>query len=285
LGFVRDVPTLAALCPQTPILLQDHADRPPRLWHRAAWRRSFAAAAALSFCARAQVIPFERAGLVRSPMRIYEVPESTSRFAPGERLRARQLTGLEGDPALLWVGHLDENKDPLTVLAGVAAATATLPHLQLHCCFGTAPLLQAVEARIARDRTLRPRVHLLGRVPHERIAELMQAADVFVLGSHREGSGYSLIEALACGLPPVVTDISSFRALTGGTVGRLWPPGDARALSAALGSIAASLGPGSRAEVRAHFDRELSFLALGRKLAAAYSELLAGRPSLGRASE
>ena len=43
----------------------------------------------------------------------------------------------------------------------------------------------------------------------------MQAADLFVLGSHREGSGYSLIEALACGLPPVVTDIHAFRTLTG----------------------------------------------------------------------
>ena len=59
----------------------------------------------------------------------------------------------------------------------------------------------------------------------------MRAADVFVLGSHREGSGYSLIEALACGLPPVVTDIPSFRSLTAaGAVGALWPCGDARAL-------------------------------------------------------
>ena len=40
-----------------------------------------------------------------------------------------------------------------------------------------------------------------------RVEELMRAADIFTLGSHREGSGYALTEALACGLPPVVTDI------------------------------------------------------------------------------
>ena len=68
----------------------------------------------------------------------------------------------------------------------------------------------------------------------------MRAADLFVLGSHREGSGYSLIEALACGLPPIVTDIPSFRSLTGaGVVGALWPdhldaptPSEARLKSA-----------------------------------------------------
>jgi glycosyltransferase involved in cell wall biosynthesis len=94
-----------------------------------------------------------------------------------------------------------------------------------------------------------------------------------VLGSHHEGSGYSLIEALACGLPPVVTDIPSFRALTGAqTVGRLWPCGDSHALCAALQSVAGSADDARRA-VRAHFDRELSFDALGTKLAAMYRDV------------
>ncbi len=58
-------------------------------------------------------------------------------------------------------------------------------------------------------------MHLLGRVPHERIEMLMRAADLFVLGSHREGGNTSLIEALATGLLPVVTDIPSSRSLLG----------------------------------------------------------------------
>lgn len=99
----------------------------------------------------------------------------------------------------------------------------------------------------------------------------MQAADLFVLGSHHEGSGYSLIEALACGLPPVVTDIPSFRSLTGaGTVGMLWPCGDSHALCEALCSVARRADHRMRAAVRAHFDLELSLDALGLKLAAMY---------------
>jgi glycosyltransferase involved in cell wall biosynthesis len=135
-------------------------------------------------------------------------------------------------------------------------------------------LLPAVRGRISGDPLLCGRVHLLGRVSHGEIEQLMRAADIFVSGSHREGSGYSLIEALACGLPPAVTDIPSFRSLTGhGAVGALWPTGDAAALCDALLAIAAQPDAARRAAARRHFEYELSFEAVGRKLAVAYQDL------------
>jgi glycosyltransferase involved in cell wall biosynthesis len=232
-------------------------------------------AAGITFCASEQARPFANAGLLHPETQLYVIPESTSRFAPGDRREARRVTGLNGDPAVLWVGHLNANKDPLTVLEGISAAARELPGLQLFCCYGAAPLLRDVQDRIATDPDLRDRVRLLGRVPHERIEQLMRAADLFVLGSHREGSGYSLIEALACGLPPVVTDIPSFRSLTGaGAVGMLWPCDDPHALCDALRSIATRVDTEMRAAVRAHFDLELSFDSLGLKLAAMYEDVL-----------
>ena len=276
LDFHREVIALATCVPDIPIILQDHASRPPRLWRRLHWRRGLAPASGIAFCALGQARPFTGAGLIGAHTRVYEIPESTSRFAPGDRDDARRLTGVEGSPAVLWVGHLDYNKDPLTVLDGVSIAARSLPQLRLYCCFGEAPLRRSVEQRIASDPHLGQRVTLLGRVPHARVEQLMRAADVFVLGSHREGSGYSLIEALACGLPPVVTDIPSFRSLTGqGAVGMLWPCGDSRALGAALQAIAARTGSEMRIQVRAHFERELSFDALGAKLAAMYADVSA----------
>lgn len=275
LGFPRHVLALAGLAPGVPILLQDHANRLPRLWRRAAWRRCAPLVGGVAFCSRDQARPFLNAGLLHPRTPVFEIPESTSRFAPGSQEAARRALGLSGDPLLLWVGHLNENKDPLTVLAGVSQAARELPGLQLWCCFGTAPLLRRVQRRVRADPSLRGRVHLLGRVPHERVEQLMRAADAFVLGSHREGSGYSLIEALACGLPPVVTNIPSFRALTGGgAVGMLWEPGNPRSLCAALLALRPRADAELRAGVRAHFDRELSFGAVGRKLGAAYGGLL-----------
>jgi glycosyltransferase involved in cell wall biosynthesis len=275
LHFPHQVASLAAAEPNVPIVLQDHASKPPPPWRRRTWRQGMSAAAGIAFCALEQAQPFIKAGVVDRATQLYQIPESTSRFSPGAREEARRITAVEGDPAVLWVGHLDANKDPLTVLEGVAAAASGLPQLRLYCCFGGTTLLRPCQDRIATDARLCGRVHLLGAVAHERIELLMRAADIFVLGSHREGSGYSLIEALACGLPPVVTDIPSFRALTGGgAVGRLWPCADPPALCEALRSVAGASGPAARAGVRAHFDRELSFAALGKKLVAMYEDAL-----------
>jgi glycosyltransferase involved in cell wall biosynthesis len=278
LGFARDVVALRDVVPRTPILLQDHADRPPNFWRRGYWRRGVAAANGVSFCAREQAREFSRRGLLPPHVEVFEIPESTSRFTPGDRAAARAATGLAGDPCVLWVGHLDRNKDPLTVLAGVAAALDELPQLQLWCCFGTAPLIDEVRACIDADARLRERVHLLGRVAHAQVETLMRAADLFVLGSHREGSSFSLIEALATGLTPVVSDIPSLRTLTSnGAVGALWSCGNARALGTALVHVTRSLTPTSRAQVRAHFDARLSQCAIGEQLRAAYRAVIAAR--------
>ena len=274
----RDTIALTAICPGTPILLQDHANRVPSWWRRPLYRRALSRAGGLAFCALPQAEPFIEAGLVPRQMPLFEIPECSSRFTPAGRDEARRITGIWGDPALLWVGHLDSNKDPLTALEGVAAAAARLPGLQLWCCFGNAPLLAPVRERLAADPDLARRVHLLGKVPHEQVQYLMRSADVFILGSHREGSGCSLIEALACGLPTVVTDIPSFRMLTGGgRTGALWPCGEAGRLCESLLAVAARPAAETRALVRQHFDDELSHAAVGGKMIAAYETLLQGK--------
>ena len=275
LGFPRDTLSLARFAPSTPIVIQDHADTVPRFWHRPLWQQGLATAAGVVFCATDQAAPFMAAGLLRPPTQVYEIPESTSRFRLADSLAARRELNVEGNPMLVWVGHLDANKDPMTVLDGVSQAAHRLPGLKLWCCFGSAPLLKTVKRRIEADPLLRDRVRLLGRMPHERVERLMQAADLFVLGSHREGSGYALLEALACGVTPVVTDIPSFRALTGqGTIGELWPVGSSEGLSRALLSAVPRLHSRTRATVREHFDRELSFEAVGSKWAAVYADVV-----------
>jgi glycosyltransferase involved in cell wall biosynthesis len=275
LCFPAEIVSLSRSAPETPILVQDHANGVPRFWRRRLHHRAMSRVAGVAFCAQAQATPFRRAGLIKPHTVVYDIPECSSRFVPGDRDSARAVTGMHGDPAVLWVGHFDSNKDPLTMLAGVSEAIRHLPNLQVFCCFGRAPLLHEVEECIARDSRLRGRVHLLGKLPHARIEQLMQAADLFVLGSHREGSGCSLIEALACGLPPVVTAIPSFRALTGeGRAGFLWSCDHKDDLCQALLSVAQRAGPSMRREMRGHFDRELSFGAVGHKLLSAYEDLM-----------
>ena len=77
----------------------------------------------------------------------------------------------------------------------------------------------------------------------------------------------------------MVTDIPPFRALLteAGAVGALFPPGDAAALAAALGARARDDARSRRAAVRAHFDRQLSWPAVGARALAAYRSAVSVR--------
>ncbi len=270
LAFAGDAYATSRHLPRLPILCQDHADRAPPWWWRRRWRRWYSAVSAVAFTALGQARPFIAAGVFGEAMPVFAIPESSSRFAPGDREAARTATGLHGDPCVLWVGHLARGKDPLTVIDGIAGAAARLPGLHLWCAFGSAPLMADVQARVRAHPELADRVHLLGRVPHAGVEHLMRAADLFVSGSRTESCGYALLEAMACGATPVVTDIAPFRALTaGGRVGHLWPVGDPARLAAAVLEAWTRRTP--PAEVRRHFDDRLSFAALGRQWADAYA--------------
>lgn len=287
-GLLFPAATLAlrrALPRASGIVVQDHADvlQSPRgradvkgHARRLLQRAGFGAADAFMFTAADLARPWRAAGIIGPRQPVYEVLESSR---PVRRIpRAAARPRLRGDPALLWVGRLNAQKDPLTVLDGFERALARLPGARLAMCFPTYDLLPDIQARLAGSPALAARVDLLGERPFDEIVALLCAADLFVLGSRREGSGYALIEAIGCGAVPVVTDIPAFRAITaGGTLGRLWPPGDAAAFAAALIEIGqADLAP-LRAALTDYFDRELSWDAVGMRALGVYRDVAARR--------
>jgi glycosyltransferase involved in cell wall biosynthesis len=141
---------------------------------------------------------------------------------------------------------------------------------------GTDALLPALERRLASDPLLALHVHLLGRVPHAHVEQLCRACDLFLTTSHQESSGYALIEALSCGLPPVVSDIAPFRAIVRDLAeSRFAAAGDARAFAEGLISLALQAADQSRAAVRRHFDAQLAFPVIGRRLVDIYEAVIA----------
>lgn len=277
LEHARHLAPLVARLGGVPVLLQDHANRVPNWWRRPFWRRWYGIASAVTFTSLEQAEPFRRLGLFPATTRWFAIPESSNRFTPGDRETAREITGLYGHPCVISVGHLSEGKDPLTLLEGVAQAAAQLPDLQLWLVYSTGAMREAMEQHIATDARLRGRVHFLGRVEPQRVQTLLRASDLFVSASLRESCGYAAMEAMACGVTPILTDIPSFRVLTDhGRIGSLWPCGDATALANAL--IEQSHAPPQRHAIREHFDDELSFAAVGRRWADAYAQLCQKQP-------
>lgn len=149
---------------------------------------------------------------------------------PEERRRARGSLSLgEEDVAVLFVGQLEERKDPLGAIAAVEAARARGAELVLLVA-GGGPLERQVAAREG------PAVRALGH--REGLADLYAAADLFLLPSHREGMSFALLEAMAHGLAPVVAD-GTGNAETVGDAGVVFPPGDVEAMASRLADLAA----------------------------------------------
>jgi glycosyltransferase involved in cell wall biosynthesis len=281
LGFSRETWILRAVLPGIPLVGQAHSATLPKGWRRWHFRWGAGALDATLFCALEQGEFFKQHGLLPAAQPILEVIEVSTLFGPGDRLAARAASGLEGDPCLFWLGNLDANKDPLMVLDAVAEAAVTLPNLRLYMCFLHGPLLPQVRERICVDPALTARVTLLGTLPGPLVETYLRAADFVVQASHREGSGYGIIEALACGTTPLVTDIPSFRRITGnGQYGALVPTDDRQALAREIVVWSRRDRAALRRGAREQFERELSYDAIGRQLREAYVRAVATRTTL-----
>lgn len=81
-------------------------------------------------------------------------------------------------------------------------------------------------------------VEFLGRVPHAEVPSHMASADVFVFPSLFEGSAVVTYEALACGLPSIVTP-SAGSVVRDGIEGLLVPPADVETLAEAMQCLGA----------------------------------------------
>lgn len=269
----------AALGRQTPIVLQDHSGALPRRlpWPAGRlagdrWRRAFHALTACSFTAGELAARWYDAGLPRS-VPILELPESSTDLTPIDRRTAEVQTGMRATPAILWVGRLDANKDPTTALDIFERALPGLPEARVWMVFRNGPLEALVRRRVGASTVLRDRVALVGEVSRDRISAYFSAADLFVSASHHEGSGYALIEALACGTRPCVTDIPAFRALAGADAA-CWSPGDTAGGARALLARAHVLSDADREARRRHFDATLQWDVVARQTLAAYRTLV-----------
>ncbi|MGK4566200.1 glycosyltransferase family 4 protein [Flavobacterium sp. 3HN19-14] len=158
--------------------------------------------------------------------KIFEVMEGATDFEFDHSLKRTENS-------FLWVGRLDENKDPLTILKAFLNFANQSPTAKLTMVFQEGHLLKVVENFIANHENLSKQVDLKGFVSHEGLRGIYHSHQYFVLGSHYEGSGYALAEAMGCGCVPIVTDIAPFQYMTHyGYCGLLFPPEDVAALTA-----------------------------------------------------
>jgi glycosyltransferase involved in cell wall biosynthesis len=177
------------------------------------------------------------------------------------RLEARQELGIKNDFLWLAVGRLEAVKDYPTLLNAFARAPQTAKLAAQLLVLGTGPL-EAELNSMAAGLGLGQRVCFAGF--HANVTRWMQAADGFVLSSRYEGLPMVLLEAGACELPAVATDVPGTReVIVDGETGWLTPAGDPQRLAAAMNWLMhiplnqrRAIGERARQHVVEHFSLE-----------------------------
>ncbi len=119
------------------------------------------------------------------------------------------------------------------VVRAFVQAAQSLPNLRLILA-GSGSQRTTIE-QILREGGVLERVHFAGQIPNTELPEWYRAADVYISASHTDGSSVSLMEALACGLPVVVSDIpSNLEWVAEGEQGWLFKDGSVDELAACL---------------------------------------------------
>ena len=205
-------------------------------------------------------------GIVRKKSKFHEIIQSSSIFKPANKSIAKQRAGMAAAPIYLWVGRLDENKDPLTVISGFFEFLKYSPHAKLYMIYQAKDLLKVIEEKIRTNEKHLSSIMLIGTVHHSEMENYYNASDFIISGSHYEGSGIAVCEAMSCGCIPILTNIPSFRKMTNdGEFGLLYEAGNENSLLAAL-LYSLDLNIQKEQEsVKSHFLKELSFDAIARK--------------------
>lgn len=268
LVFPQQVLLLKSVLPRhTRIIIQHHADVPGGKLMGFLQRRADRHVSAYLFAAKELAEPWIRRGII-SRDKVYQVMEGSTDLPVFDKHAARHHLQLPGGPVFLWVGRLDANKDPLTVLRGFRQYLREQGTAKLYMVYHTDELLQPVREMISSDELLSASVILKGKLEKKDLAYWYNAADYYISGSHSEGSGYALIEAMGCGCVPVVTDIPSFRQITGnGDVGFLFDKANEKSLCNVLRSLDHAHVKQFAVKVKEQFERELSFRAIAGQLA------------------
>jgi glycosyltransferase involved in cell wall biosynthesis len=169
------------------------------------------------------------------------------RFRPRDRGAAKAALGVAGK-LVVSLGALIPRKGHDIVVA----AMTMLPEATL-LIIGAGPEREAL-ARQIHQAGLGERVRLLGSQPHERLPEILAAADVMALASASEGLANAWIEAMACGTPVVAPAVDgATEAIAPPVGGRLVSARTAGAIAAAIRDIFTDAPPPGA--VRANAER------------------------------
>ena len=153
-------------------------------------------------------------GVLRERVTYIPVGVDTDQFqSAGNKARVRAELGIPPEATvLLFVGRLTRPKN-LLALADAFAELKKKVEGAVLLIVGKGELEKPLARYIEEKRI--PDVRLLGFIPNRELPGVYGCADFFVMSSTYEGQPVVLLEAMACGLPPILSDIPAMRDVVG----------------------------------------------------------------------
>jgi glycosyltransferase involved in cell wall biosynthesis len=292
--LIQPLSRISAWCAKTsrPLTVTYHGGSPrPERWLQQPQRRMLSRCRGAFFTTPTHARAWLSASLLKTEQ-IIPCMEVSSTFAPADRSEARARTGMKGNPVFAWNARLHPIKDPMTALKAFSLIRRSWPDARLYMIYYSREMEPEIRTAIASDPYLGDAVETRGQIPPKAVEDFLNSSDFLIQSSLQEVAGYSVLEALSCGVIPVVTDIPSFRAMTdNGRLGVLYPIGDhtlaaQRTLSLDLANI-----PSLSRDIREFFDQALSYDAIARTYEAALAQsseysaaITSSRPNTSRRS-
>ena len=207
--------------------------------------------------------------------RIVSIPNGV----PVEAIPTRTDHRADGPANVVFVGRLHEQKGIDTLLEATSRLDEPAAGRMRIDLIGEGPHRPGLESRI-RDLGLGETVELIGAV--DDVPVRLRRADVFVLPSRAEGLSNALLEAMANGLPVIVSDVPGNRDVVDHEVNGLrFAAGDAEALANCLDRLVGDEESRARlgAEARRHVERKYSLPSVVDRYMDLYESLTAGSPA------
>ena len=247
------------------IMVQNHAEKPSSGIRKILQRIADRYISAYLFTSVEMGMEWVENGIIGRKEKIVEVMEVSAAFSTLENRNDK--TSVPGLPVFLWVGRLNANKDPQTVVRAFIEFLSFQPSAKLYMIYQTEDLLKQVREMIHSNDKAGEAIQLVGQIPNQQLQEWYFKADFFISGSHYESGGVAVCEAMSCGCIPIVTDIPSFRRMSGsGNCALFFEPGNEQELLAALSKARELDIDTMKAKVLEQFRKELSFEAIANKI-------------------
>jgi glycosyltransferase involved in cell wall biosynthesis len=196
-------------------------------------------------------------------------------FSPGDGSELREKLGWEKEFILLSTRSWEPIYGVDTLVRAFLRAASEGPSLRL-LMLGNGSRKQQIK-RLVAESEFSDRVQFVGLVSHEELSDYYRAADLYVSASRSDGSSVSLMEALASGLPALVTDIPGNREwVNRGENGWLFPSGEHEDLADAALFAASEVKsrPRMSAAARATAEKKADWRNGARSLLDAYERAI-----------